>query len=71
MPPSKEKLEQLHDLLTQELLKRIQEGEATPALLNVARQFLRDNGIESLALPGSPLGDLLSQLPTFEIEEMQ
>ena len=69
MTLSKEKLEQLHEILTQELLTRIQAGEAAPALLNVARQFLRDNGIESLALPGSPLNDLLSQLPTFE--EMQ
>ena len=69
MTLSKEKLEQLHEVLTQELLIRIQQGEAAPALLNVARQFLRDNGIESLALPGSPLNDLLSQLPTFE--EMQ
>ena len=69
MTLSKEKLEQLHEVLTQELLARIQAGEAAPALLNVARQFLRDNGIESLALPGSPLNDLLSQLPSFE--EMQ
>ena len=69
MTLSKEKLEQLHEVLTQELLTRIQQGEAAPALLNVARQFLRDNGIESLALPGFPLGDLLSQLPNFE--EMQ
>ena len=69
MTLSKEKLEQLHEILTQELLTRIQAGEAAPALLNVARQFLRDNGIESLALPGSPLNDLLSQLPTFD--EMQ
>ena len=69
MTLSKEKLEQLHEVLTQELLTRIQAGEAAPALLNVARQFLRDNGIESLALPGSPLNDLLSQLPTFD--EMQ
>ena len=69
MTLSKEKLEQLHEVLTQELLTRIQAGEAAPALLNVARQFLRDNGIESLALPGSPLCDLLSQLPNFE--EMQ
>ena len=69
MTLSKEKLEQLHEVLTQELLARIQQGEAAPALLNVARQFLRDNGIESLALPGSPLNDLLSQLPTFD--EMQ
>ena len=66
MSLSKEKLEQLHEVLTQELLTRIQAGEAAPALLNVARQFLRDNGIESLALPGSPLNDLLSQLPTFD-----
>ena len=35
------------------------------AILNVARQFLKDNKIEALAAQGSPLGDL-SDLPVFE-----
>lgn len=35
------------------------------AILNVARQFLKDNKIEAIAAQGSPLGDL-SDLPVFD-----
>ena len=35
------------------------------ALLNVARQFLKDNKIEAVAVQGSPLHDL-ADLPIFE-----
>lgn len=35
------------------------------AILNVARQFLKDNKIEAIAAPGTPLHDL-ADLPVFE-----
>ena len=35
------------------------------AILNVARQFLKDNKIEAVAAQGSPLADL-ADLPVFE-----
>ena len=35
------------------------------AILNVARQFLKDNKIEAVAAPGTPLHDL-ADLPVFE-----
>ncbi len=35
------------------------------AILNVARQFLKDNKIEAIAATGSPLG-ALSDLPVFD-----
>ena len=35
------------------------------AILNVARQFLKDNKIEAVAAAGSPLADL-ADLPIFE-----
>jgi hypothetical protein len=38
---------------------------APAAILNVARQFLKDNKIEAIAAAGSPLGDL-SDLPVFD-----
>lgn len=43
-------------------------GEKLPpnaAILNVARQFLKDNKIEAMPAKGSPLGNL-SDLPVFE-----
>ena len=61
---------QLHHLLVQELLARIQAGEAAPALLDVARKFLKDNGIESVATSGSHLDALMQCFPTLEeVEE--
>lgn len=47
-------------------------GEALPppaAILNVARQFLKDNKIEAVNAEGSPLHDL-SDLPVFEDENV-
>lgn len=39
------------------------------AILNVARQFLKDNKIEAVAVQGSHLGDL-SDLPVFDDENV-
>jgi hypothetical protein len=46
-------------------------GEKLPppaAILNVARQFLKDNKIEAIAAEGSPLAGL-ADLPVFEDDE--
>lgn len=45
-----------------------EEGRKVPppaAILNVARQFLKDNKIEAVAAPGTPLHDL-ADLPVFD-----
>ena len=44
----KEMMALLHKTLAENLLLRIQDPEAKSADLNVARQFLKDNGIEAL-----------------------
>lgn len=49
-----------------------EEGRKIPppaAILNVARQFLKDNKIEAVAAPGTPLSDL-ADLPVFEDENI-
>lgn len=49
-----------------------EEGRKIPppaAILNVARQFLKDNKIEAVAAPGTPLHDL-ADLPVFEDENI-
>jgi hypothetical protein len=46
-------------------------GESIPppaALLNVARQFLKDNKIEAIAVEGSPLASL-ADLPEFDEDQ--
>jgi len=53
----------LHEGLARELLDRVMSGEATTTDLNVARQFLKDNGVDSVADKGSPLGELGKVLP--------
>jgi hypothetical protein len=56
-------LETLHAQLAKKLQEKIESGECTAADLAVARQFLKDNGIESLPTSGNPLGKLAAQLP--------
>ena len=66
---NKEKqLEELHSELTQKLLEKIRSYEVSSSELNVCRQFLKDNGIESLAVDNSPLRSLVDELP-FEDSE--
>jgi len=55
----------LAEVLKEGLEFKDEDGKPNPALLNVARQFLKDNKIESEAPKGSPLGDL-SDLPVFD-----
>jgi hypothetical protein len=59
-PASKGDLNALHALLAETMAKRLRSGEVTAADLNVARQFLKDNNIEALAVPGSPIAGLKS-----------
>ena len=65
----KEVLARLHTVLAEQLLERVQDPEAKSGDLNVARQFLKDNGIEALATQGSPLADLVKTLPDFNDED--
>ena len=63
-----QKLKELHGVLAQELLKRVKDPEAKASDLNVARQFLKDNGIEAIPVDNSPLKALVDELP-FDTEE--
>lgn len=56
-------LEELHRLLAEEFVRRIRSGEASPADLNAARQFLRDNGIDATPNEANPLFNLAMALP--------
>lgn len=55
---------ELHELLIQALLAKIKAGEATSSDLNVARQFLKDNGVDYLMVKtDTPLHTLSEALP--------
>lgn len=67
---SEEALELLHASLANQLAKKIESGEATAADLSVARQFLKDNGIDAVPTSGSPLDGLRNTLPFPDAEAM-
>ena len=57
------KMEGLQDLLIDTFIDQINSGEAPPALLNAARQLLKDNNITSSVTMESPLEALVNLLP--------
>ena len=62
-------LDSLHTELAQELLDKVRSGEAKASELNVARQFLKDNGVESIAIDNSPLKSLVDESPFTDPED--
>jgi len=60
---SKDIMEELHGAVAKDLLNKIATGEAKANDLGVAVRFLKDNGIESIIVEGSPLANLLESLP--------
>ncbi len=59
-------LETLHECLAKELLGKIKSGEAKAGDLNVARQFLKDNGIECIPVENNPMEELMNNLPDLD-----
>ena len=55
-----DELSLLHSKLAEVLAAKLQDEEVSPAFLNVARQFLKDNNIDSVAEAGNPM-DILKE----------
>jgi hypothetical protein len=66
----KELLDKMHRMLGQSLVAKLDAGEMTASELNVARQFLKDNGIQAVITPDNPLGHLTARLPSFKANDM-
>jgi len=60
---SRTALEALFNATVEALVAKIQSGEATAADLNVARQMLKDNGVELPPVDGNPTFNLVTSLP--------
>ena len=56
-------LKELHERLAERLLERIKDKDVKASDLNVARQFLRDNGIDAVPTDNSPLQKLIDEMP--------
>lgn len=62
--------DELHSLLTVELLDRIKSGEASTADLRAAIDWLSKNNVTGVAIEGSPLADLVGLLPELTFDEV-
>lgn len=66
---AKAALEELHAKLARALGEAIdnpgEDGRPAAAILNVARQFLKDNGIDAPALPGTPTGAVAEKMKNY------
>ena len=56
----------MHECLAKELLGKIKSGEAKAGDLNVARQFLKDNGVECIPIESNPMQELMENLPDLD-----
>ena len=61
-----EKFDELHNLVTNEFLKRVRSGEATTQDLKAACDWLKTNDITGIAYDGSPLDKLARVIPTID-----
>jgi len=66
-----ELFDELHSLLTTELLARIKSGEASTADLRAAIDWLSKNDITGVAVEGSPLASLAGLIPELNFEDVQ
>ena len=62
-----ELLQNLHTVVIENLLDKVKSGEAKAGDLNVARQLLKDNGIECIPTANNPMEDLMSNLPDLDV----
>ena len=66
-----EKFNELHNLVTEDFLKRVKSGEATTQDLKAACDWLKTNDITGVAMEGNPLEKLASVMPKIDPELIQ
>lgn len=67
---SEDLFEELHSILTIELMDRVKSGEATTADLKACIDWLKVNDITGVAVSGSPLAGLAGLIPELTFEEV-
>ena len=65
---TEDKFNELHNLVTEDFLRRVRSGEASTADLKAACDWLKTNDIPGVAYDGSPLDKLNKILPTVDPE---
>ena len=62
---------ELHELISVELMERIKTGEASTADLRAAIEWLKVNGITGVAVENSPLSSLAGVIPELDFSDVQ
>jgi|TARA_B100001939_G_C16668614_1_gene499168 hypothetical protein len=68
---TEDQFNELHNLVTDEFLRRIKAGEATAQDLKAACDWLHKNDISGVAYEGNPLDKLANVLPNVDPELVQ
>ena len=68
---TEDKFNELHNLVTEDFLKRVRSGEASTQDLKAASDWLKTNDITGVAYEGSPLDKLNKILPKVDPELVQ
>jgi hypothetical protein len=68
---SEDQFDELHRIVTETMIAKIRSGEAGPADLKVATDWLHKNNVTGVAVEGSPLENLLNSIPEFDIDALQ
>jgi len=68
---TEEQFNELHGLVTNELIARIKSGVATTQDIKAAADWLSKNNITGLPVSGSPLAELFATLPEIEVEDVE
>ena len=63
---AEDKFNELHNLVTEDFLRRVRSGEASTQDLKAACDWLKTNDITGVAYEGSPLDKLNKILPTVD-----
>ncbi len=63
--------DELHGLVTTELISRIKSGTATTADLKAAADWLAKNHVTGVAAEGSPLAGLAGLIPELTFDDVQ
>jgi len=68
---TEDKFNELHNILTEELLSRVKSGECSTQDLKAAIDWLKQNDITGVAYEGNPLHKLASVMPEIDPEMVQ
>jgi hypothetical protein len=68
---TEDQFDELHRLVTETLIAKIKSGEAGPADIKAATDWLHKNSITGVAVEGSPLANLLDTIPEIDFEAVQ